>query len=108
MISLNSSFITNYKLFNNENKLKTVYLLGQGWLSNGFIDYIDKNKYFIDWRGWDSNFQNNPRKNNRLTSLPGRLIPALLPSAIRPANRALGALRLKRPNHNPQVRGSNP
>ena len=50
MISFNlnqSSFISNYKLFTNQNKLKTVYLLGQGWLSKGFIDYIDTNKYYI-------------------------------------------------------------
>ena len=37
-----------YKLIEqDDSKKKTVYLLGQGWLAKGFIDYIDKNKFYI-------------------------------------------------------------
>jgi NADH dehydrogenase FAD-containing subunit len=36
-----------YNELKNVNEKKKVYLLGQGWLAKGFLDHIDKKKYYI-------------------------------------------------------------
>ena len=36
-----------YQFYNYNKDKKTIYLLGQGWLAKGFLDNIDRQKYYI-------------------------------------------------------------